>query len=54
MTRIADALLGIANRGDVAIILPMHPNPNVRDVLAARLGGRPDVEIIPPQEYADL
>ena len=54
MSRIADALLGIARRGDVTIILPMHPNPNVRDVLAARLDSQPQVEIIPPQEYADF
>ena len=54
MSRIADALLRIAERGDVTIILPMHPNPNVREVLANRLAGRPEVEIIPPQEYADF
>jgi len=54
MARIAEALIGIANRGDAAIILPMHPNPNVREALKARLGARPEVEIIPPQEYADF
>ena len=54
MSRIADALLKIVERGDVAIILPVHPNPNVREVLANRLAGRPEVEIIPPQEYADF
>ena len=33
MDRIADALLQILQRDDVAIVLPMHLNPNVRDVL---------------------
>src|ERR1700738_3551213 len=36
------------------LVLPMHLNPNVRDVLQARLGGHPRAEIIAPQEYADF
>jgi UDP-N-acetylglucosamine 2-epimerase (non-hydrolysing) len=54
MERIADALLQILQREDVMIVLPMHLNPNVRDVLQARLAGHPRVEIIAPQEYADF
>jgi UDP-N-acetylglucosamine 2-epimerase (non-hydrolysing) len=54
MNRIADALLQILQREDVAIILPMHLNPNVRDVLGTRLAGHPRAEIIAPQEYADF
>jgi UDP-N-acetylglucosamine 2-epimerase (non-hydrolysing) len=54
MASIADALIAISERDDVVIILPMHLNPNVRDVLAMRLAGCPRVEIIPPQEYADF
>jgi UDP-N-acetylglucosamine 2-epimerase (non-hydrolysing) len=54
MERIADALLHILKREDVAIVLPMHLNPNVRDVLGTRLAGHPRAEIIAPLEYADF
>jgi UDP-N-acetylglucosamine 2-epimerase (non-hydrolysing) len=52
--QIAQALLDILDRSDVSIILPIHPNPNVRDVLTTRLGDHPRVKIIPPQEYLDF
>ena len=52
MVRIADALLTILQREDVMVVLPMHLNPNVRDVLHGRLAGHPRAEIIAPQEYA--
>lgn len=54
MDRIADALLTILRREDVTIVLPMHLNPNVRDVLQARLAGHPRAEIIAPQEYGSF
>jgi UDP-N-acetylglucosamine 2-epimerase (non-hydrolysing) len=54
MDRIADALLHILQREDAAIVLPMHLNPNVRDVLGVRLAGHPRAELIAPQEYADF
>ena len=44
----------ILHREDVAIVLPVHPNPNVHDVLAARLSNHPRVELITPQEYTDF
>ena len=51
---IIDALLAILNREDVAIVLPVHPNPNVHDVLVARLSSHPRVELVSPQEYTDF
>jgi UDP-N-acetylglucosamine 2-epimerase (non-hydrolysing) len=51
---IVEALLAILQREDVAIVLPVHPNPNVQDVLAARLSSHPRVELIAPQEYTDF
>jgi UDP-N-acetylglucosamine 2-epimerase (non-hydrolysing) len=54
MNRIADALLEILKRPDIAIVLPLHPNPNVRDVLGVRLARHPQVELIGPQEYLDF
>ena len=51
---IVDALQTILSREDVAIVLPVHPNPNVHDVFAARLSGHPRVILISPQEYTDF
>ena len=52
--QIVDALLEILRREDVAIVLPVHPNPNVHDVLSARLSDHPRVELISPQEVLRL
>lgn len=51
---IAEALLAILAREDVAIVLPVHPNPNVQDIFSARLSGHPRAELIRPQEYTDF
>lgn len=51
---IVDALLAILDRGDVVVVLPLHPNPNVHDVLAERLANHPRAELIAPQEYTDF
>ncbi len=51
---IVNALETILSRGDVAIVLPVHPNPNVHDVFAARLSNHPRVVLISPQEYTDF
>ena len=51
---IVDGLLNILQREDVAIVLPVHPNPNVHDILAARLSHHPRVALISPQEYTDF
>jgi UDP-N-acetylglucosamine 2-epimerase (non-hydrolysing) len=51
---IVNALREILRREDVAIILPVHPNPNVRDIFAEHLGDHPRVMLIAPQEYTDF
>jgi UDP-N-acetylglucosamine 2-epimerase (non-hydrolysing) len=51
---IVDAILAILQREDVAVVLPVHPNPNVHDVLATRLSSHPRVELITPQGYTDF
>jgi UDP-N-acetylglucosamine 2-epimerase (non-hydrolysing) len=51
---IVDALLAILQREDVAMVLPVHPNPNVRDILAERLANHPRATLISPQEYTDF
>ncbi len=51
---IVEALLTILRREDVAIVLPVHPNPNVHDVFAERLANHPRVVLISPQGYTDF
>jgi UDP-N-acetylglucosamine 2-epimerase len=49
--RICTALKVLATRGDVQIVYPVHPNPNVRGVVNAALGGVPNIQLIDPQDY---
>ncbi len=51
MASIASALAGIAAREDVALVFPVHPNPNVRGVMAAALDKLPNVALIDPLDY---
>jgi UDP-N-acetylglucosamine 2-epimerase len=49
--RICTALKVLATRGDVQIVYPVHPNPNVRSVVEAQLGNFPNIVLIEPQDY---
>ncbi|WP_242182885.1 UDP-N-acetylglucosamine 2-epimerase (non-hydrolyzing) [Sphingomonas sp. CARO-RG-8B-R24-01] len=51
MENIAHALARIAARDDVAILFPVHPNPNVVAVMDAMLGNRPNIARIDPLDY---
>ena len=51
MRNIARAIAQIAARPDVAVIFPVHPNPNVRSVMDAELAGLPNVAMIDPLDY---
>jgi UDP-N-acetylglucosamine 2-epimerase (non-hydrolysing) len=51
MESIARAIARIAERDDVAVLFPMHPNPNVVSVMDAILGDRPNVARIEPLDY---
>lgn len=48
---IARAVRRIARRPDVAVIFPVHPNPNVRAVMDAALADLANVALIPPLDY---
>lgn len=48
---IAGAVRDLAERPDVALIFPVHPNPNVRTVMDAALAGLPNVAMIEPLDY---
>ncbi len=51
LENIAQALAQIAGRTDVAVIFPVHPNPNVRSVFEKVLGGFSNVALIDPLDY---
>jgi UDP-N-acetylglucosamine 2-epimerase (non-hydrolysing) len=45
------ALRDVADRGDVQLLYPVHPNPNVRDVARRVLGGHPAIRLVDPLDY---
>jgi UDP-N-acetylglucosamine 2-epimerase (non-hydrolysing) len=52
---ICDGLVSVLEQNsDVTAIIPMHPNPNVRDVLISRLGKHPRVRLRSPLGYAEF
>lgn len=46
------ALAHLASRGDVTIVWPLHPNPQVRGPVTERLGGHEAINLIEPLDYA--
>lgn len=48
---ICNGLARLAARGDVQIVFPVHPNPNVRDPVHRLLGGIDGIELIAPLNY---
>ena len=51
MEAIARAIRTVALRPDVAVLFPVHPNPNVGPVMDAVLGDLPNVARIAPLDY---
>jgi UDP-N-acetylglucosamine 2-epimerase (non-hydrolysing) len=49
--RICRALAKIADRDDVQVIYPVHPNPNVQDPVLRYLAGHANVRLIEPLSY---
>lgn len=54
MAEIARGLQMLASRHDVAIIYPLHPNPNVADVMRPALANQCNVALINPLDYLDF
>ena len=54
MEAIADSIATISARDDVAVVFPVHPNPNVRGVMEKRLAHRPNVHMIDPLDYPNF
>jgi UDP-N-acetylglucosamine 2-epimerase (non-hydrolysing) len=54
LPELADALLRLAERRDVDIVLPAHGNPAIGGPLRAMLGGHPRISIERPMPYKEL
>lgn len=55
LAAIAEGVAGlVAERPDVRVVFPMHPNPVVRDAVLPWLEGRDRVLLTEPLDYADL
>lgn len=54
MQEIAHGLRLLAARNDVAIIYPLHPNPNVGGVMRQALAGFENIAMIEPLDYLDF
>lgn len=44
-------MLQLARRPDVHVILPVHPNPQVRTVVLSHLANEPNVTLVDPLDY---
>lgn len=51
MKAIADAIAAIAARADVAVVFPVHPNPQVRSAMEPILGQLSNLALIDPLDY---
>lgn len=51
---ICTALRRIAERNDVDIVYPVHPNPNIEKPVFEALAGIETVHLVPPLEYLDF
>jgi UDP-N-acetylglucosamine 2-epimerase (non-hydrolysing) len=54
MHSIAQAIRRLAARPDVAVVFPLHPNPNVRGVMSTELAGLDNVALIEPLDYPNF
>ncbi|HEX5960466.1 MAG TPA: UDP-N-acetylglucosamine 2-epimerase (non-hydrolyzing) [Rhodanobacteraceae bacterium] len=53
LANICDAILTLVNRyPDVEVLYPVHPNPNVGDVVHRWLSGHPRIHLCEPLDYA--
>jgi UDP-N-acetylglucosamine 2-epimerase (non-hydrolysing) len=51
---IAEAVRRIAGRPDIAVVFPVHLNPNVGAVMRGVLAGLPNVALVEPLDYASF
>ena len=51
LERLCAAIRALAARPDVAVVFPVHLNPNVRATVRERLGGQPSIHLTEPFDY---
>lgn len=51
LSSICDAIAGLAARGDVELVYPVHLNPRVAGPVHSRLDGLAGVRLLPPLDY---
>ncbi len=51
LEKICVAMRGLASRGDIQVVYPVHLNPKVQQAAASVLKGVDDVHLIPPLDY---
>jgi UDP-N-acetylglucosamine 2-epimerase len=51
MARVAQGLRGLADRGDVELVYPLHLNPAVQRIAREMLGQHPHIHLIEPLDY---
>lgn len=54
LEQICEAALRISDEHDVAIIVPMHKNPAVRDVITRMFNGNENIFLCEPLDYTDF
>jgi UDP-N-acetylglucosamine 2-epimerase (non-hydrolysing) len=55
MARVGRALARLADqRPDLAVVVPLHLNPAVRDVVLPLIAGRPGIVVVPPLDYGSF
>ena len=55
LASICEAVRALAkSRGDVTVVFPVHPNPNVRGPVYAALADQPNVCLTPPLDYREF
>ena len=48
---LCEALLSVSERDDVAVVYPVHLNPNVKDVVYKKLSNKANIYLVPPVSY---
>ncbi len=54
LASICSGLRAIADRGDVELLFPVHPNPNVTKAVRAALADHPAIQLTAPLDYPEL
>ncbi len=51
---ICEAIRALADRSDISVTLPVHPNPDVKAIVCARLAGHAAINLCDPLPYPEM